>query len=273
MLKGRCALITGSTQGLGYAMAERLAAEGCNIVMNGFGETGEIESRRRKLESAHGVRAIHHGADVAERRADRRPRRDGAQDVRRGRRADQQRRGALLLADRGVQARGLGPRAGGEPVGRVPHRPAGAARHARARLRPHRQRRLGLRPVRHGEPSRLRHHQDRADRLHPRHRARDGAHTTSPATPSAPARSRRPTSKARLEAERAKSGQSREEAERAFLATRQPSGKFVAPDRVAALVALLCGPSGADITGSAIPIDGGWSASLNFLVAIPWLPA
>ena len=46
MLKGRCALITGSTQGLGYAMAERLAAEGCNIVMNGFGETDEIESRR-----------------------------------------------------------------------------------------------------------------------------------------------------------------------------------------------------------------------------------
>ena len=40
MLKGRCALITGSTQGLGYAMAERLAAEGCNIVLNGFGDDG-----------------------------------------------------------------------------------------------------------------------------------------------------------------------------------------------------------------------------------------
>ena len=66
MLRGRCALITGSTQGLGYAMAERLAAEGCNIVMNGFGEKDEIESRRRKLESAHGVRAVHHGADVAD---------------------------------------------------------------------------------------------------------------------------------------------------------------------------------------------------------------
>ena len=47
MLKGRCALITGSTQGLGYALAERLAAEGCNIVMNGFGEKDEIESRIR----------------------------------------------------------------------------------------------------------------------------------------------------------------------------------------------------------------------------------
>jgi NAD(P)-dependent dehydrogenase (short-subunit alcohol dehydrogenase family) len=66
MLKGRCALITGSTQGLGYAMAERLAAEGCNIVMNGFGDKGEIESRRRKLENDHGVRATYHGADVAD---------------------------------------------------------------------------------------------------------------------------------------------------------------------------------------------------------------
>ena len=100
MLKGRCALITGSTQGLGYAMAERLAAEGCNIVMNGFGEKDEIESRRRKLESAHGVRAIHHGADVADAGADRRSGGDGAQDVRHRGRADQQRRGALLLADR-----------------------------------------------------------------------------------------------------------------------------------------------------------------------------
>src|SRR5918996_6065913 len=66
MLKGRCAVITGSTQGLGYAIAERLAAEGCNIVMNGFGEKDEIENRRHKLESAHGVRAIHHGAYVAD---------------------------------------------------------------------------------------------------------------------------------------------------------------------------------------------------------------
>jgi 3-hydroxybutyrate dehydrogenase len=70
-----------------------------------------------------------------------------------------------------------------------------------------------------------------------------------------------PNIEGRLEAERAKTGQSRDEAERAFLATRQPSGKFVAPDRVAAVVALLCGPAGADITGSSIPIDGGWSAS------------
>jgi 3-hydroxybutyrate dehydrogenase len=70
-----------------------------------------------------------------------------------------------------------------------------------------------------------------------------------------------PNIEGRLEAERARSGLSRAETEQAFLASRQPSGKFVAPERVAALTALLCSPDGADITGSAIPIDGGWSAA------------
>jgi 3-hydroxybutyrate dehydrogenase len=66
MLKGKGALITGSTQGLGYAMATRLAAEGCNVVLNGFGDGAEIERKRRQLEDGHGVRVLHHGADLAE---------------------------------------------------------------------------------------------------------------------------------------------------------------------------------------------------------------
>ena len=65
MLKAKCALITGSTQGLGYAMAERLAAEGCHIMLNGFGDPAEIEARRRHIEDSHSVRVLHHGADLA----------------------------------------------------------------------------------------------------------------------------------------------------------------------------------------------------------------
>jgi 3-hydroxybutyrate dehydrogenase len=46
-----------------------------------------------------------------------------------------------------------------------------------------------------------------------------------------------------------------------FLAGKQPSGRFVTAEAIGAMAALLCGEAGRDITGSVIPIDGGWSAS------------
>ncbi len=46
-----------------------------------------------------------------------------------------------------------------------------------------------------------------------------------------------------------------------FLAGKQPSGRFVETGNVAALIAFLCGEAGRDITGTAIPIDGGWAAA------------
>ncbi len=65
MLKGRSAVITGSTSGIGLAYARALAAEGCDICLNGFGDPAEIESIRTGLERDHGVRALYHGADMA----------------------------------------------------------------------------------------------------------------------------------------------------------------------------------------------------------------
>jgi 3-hydroxybutyrate dehydrogenase len=51
----------------------------------------------------------------------------------------------------------------------------------------------------------------------------------------------------------------REEAERRFLATKQPGGRFITVEDVAAMMLFLCGPESRDITGAALPIDGGWS--------------
>lgn len=62
-LKGKTALITGSTSGIGFGMAKGLAAEGANIVMNGFGDPGEIEKARKEIE-ALGVRCVYDGADM-----------------------------------------------------------------------------------------------------------------------------------------------------------------------------------------------------------------
>jgi 3-hydroxybutyrate dehydrogenase len=65
MLKGKAAIVTGSTSGIGLGIARALAAEGVNVVLNGFGDPDQIRQIRSELESAHGVRTIHSGADMS----------------------------------------------------------------------------------------------------------------------------------------------------------------------------------------------------------------
>ena len=62
-LKGKTALITGSTSGIGLAIAHALAAEGADIMLNGFGDAAAIETIRQELESG-GVRARYSDADL-----------------------------------------------------------------------------------------------------------------------------------------------------------------------------------------------------------------
>jgi len=65
MLQGKTALITGSTSGIGLGIAEALAAQGANIVLNGFGEPAAIERLRAGLMHKHGIKAAYDGADMS----------------------------------------------------------------------------------------------------------------------------------------------------------------------------------------------------------------
>ncbi len=64
-LKGKTALVTGSTSGIGLAYAKALAAEGANLVINGFGDAAAIEKRRAELAKMCGVSVAYNGADMS----------------------------------------------------------------------------------------------------------------------------------------------------------------------------------------------------------------
>ncbi|MCA1951822.1 MAG: 3-hydroxybutyrate dehydrogenase [Hyphomicrobiales bacterium] len=63
-MKGKSALVTGSTSGIGLAMARAFAKEGADVMLNGLGDAAEIEATRAAIERDFGVRAAFDGADM-----------------------------------------------------------------------------------------------------------------------------------------------------------------------------------------------------------------
>ncbi|TAJ85135.1 MAG: SDR family oxidoreductase [Reyranella sp.] len=260
MLKGRCALITGSTQGLGYAMAERLAAEGCTIVMNGFGDAGEIEGRRRALEETHGVRALHHGADLAE------PKQIADLVA-----AAEHTFGGVDILINNAVVRHFAPVETFQPEDwdRALAVNLSAAFHTtRLVLAGMRARGFG-RILNISSVYGLFGGVNRVDYIttktaligFTRAVALETARDNITCNAICPGSSPTPAIEQRLEEFMDAEGLPREQAVGKFMAGRQPSGRFVAMESVAALATFLCGPGAADITGAALPVDGGWSAS------------
>jgi 3-hydroxybutyrate dehydrogenase len=65
MLKGRVAIVTGSTTGIGQGIANSLAAAGCAVMLNGFGDPGEIEKQRTAMCKQYGVQVLYNAADLS----------------------------------------------------------------------------------------------------------------------------------------------------------------------------------------------------------------
>ncbi|WP_298726009.1 3-hydroxybutyrate dehydrogenase [uncultured Ferrovibrio sp.] len=66
MLKGKSAVVTGSTSGIGLGIARALAKEGVNVMLNGFGDAAEIEKTRAGLAAEAGVKVLYDGADMSQ---------------------------------------------------------------------------------------------------------------------------------------------------------------------------------------------------------------
>ncbi len=64
-LKGKVALVTGSTSGIGLGIARALATAGADVMLNGFGDAAQIEALRSEMAAMHGVKAGYNGADIS----------------------------------------------------------------------------------------------------------------------------------------------------------------------------------------------------------------
>ncbi len=65
MLKGKNAIITGSTSGIGMGIAYKLAESGCNVLINGFGDAAAIEAELKDITAKYGVRDAYSSADMS----------------------------------------------------------------------------------------------------------------------------------------------------------------------------------------------------------------
>jgi len=65
ILKSKAAVVTGSTSGIGLAIARAFAAEGANVMINGFGKPDDIETERAGLEKDFGIKALYSAADMS----------------------------------------------------------------------------------------------------------------------------------------------------------------------------------------------------------------
>ncbi len=260
MLKGKSALITGSTQGLGYAMASRLAAEGCNVMLNGFGEAEQIEAKRRELESRHAIRALYHGADLAD-----------ATQVTSLVEAALRAFGTVDILINNAVVRHFAPLEKFRPEDwdRALAVNLSAAFHTSRLVLPGMRARDFGRIVNISSIFGLRGAVNRVDYVttktaligFTRAVALETAEQNITCNAICPGSSSTPAIEQRLAEFMERERLPREQAVKAFMASRQPSGRFVEPDRVAGLVAFLCGPDGRDVTGAALSVDGGWAAS------------
>ncbi|MEO8260442.1 MAG: SDR family NAD(P)-dependent oxidoreductase [Acidobacteriota bacterium] len=258
-LAGRCALITGSTQGLGLAAAEQFAAAGCHVVLNGFASADGVAAIRGRLEDRHRVRTIYSSADL------RAPDQITAMMA-----AAAAAFGAvdILINNAVVRHAGAVETVSTERWDEAIAVNLSAAFHTIRLAVPAMKSRNWGRIInvssiygQRGAPGRVAYVTTKTA-LIGLTRAVALETTGHDVTCNAvcPGTTRTPVHEATLDQIAAREGMAPLDAERALLAGKQPTGRLIGPGRVAALMVFLCGPDGADITGAVLPVDGGWSA-------------
>ncbi len=258
MLKGKTAVITGSTSGIGLGVAQVLAEQGADIVLNGFGDLDQIQAIRTQLES-HGIKTAYIAADLMkpeenQRLIDEATATFGSVDI--------------LVNNAGIQH-----------VAKVEEFPIdrwqqildlnlSAAFWAIQRALPLMRQKSWGRIINIASAHGLVASSEKSAYVAAKHGlvgltkvvALETAESGITCNAICPGWVLTPLVEKQIEARMSAQGMSLEEATRELLAEKQPTLRFVRPEDIGGLAAFLCSPAADTMTGTALPIDGAWTA-------------
>ena len=258
-MKGKTALVTGSTSGIGLGIARSLAARGANIVLNGFGDAAEIEKLRAGLAAEHSVTVVYENVDLT------RPAEIEALFAR--------------LAQAGIGVDILVNNAGIQHVAPIESFPTdrwdavialnlSAAFHTTRCAMPGMKARGWGRIVNIASAHGLVASAEKVAYVAAKHGilgmtkvvALETARTAITCNAICPGWVLTPLVQKQIDARAQQAGITPEAAKIALLSEKQPSLEFVTPEQLGELTAFLCSEAAAQVRGAAYTMDGGWTA-------------
>ena len=258
-LKGRSALVTGSTSGIGLGIARARAAEGANLMLNGFGDAGEIEKLRAGLAAEFKVKVAFNGADMSKPAQIRdmiaaATRELGAVDI--------------LVNNAGIQHTAAVEQFPDDRWDAVIAINLSSNFHAIKAALPQMKSRNWGRIINIASVHGLVASTQKIAYIAAKHGvvgltkvvALETATTGITCNAICPGWVLTPLVQKQIDDRAAKAGIAAAKAKHELLAEKQPSLEFATPEQIGALAVFLCSPAAAQIRGAALPVDGAWLA-------------
>ncbi|PWF54631.1 3-hydroxybutyrate dehydrogenase [Massilia glaciei] len=259
MLRNKSALVTGSTGGIGLGIARALAAQGANIVLNGFGDPHEIEALRVGIAGEFGVDVIFSDADMA---APQQIRALFELSVARMGRID------ILVNNAGIQHTAPAEQFPDERWDAIMAINLSSNFHAIKAALPHMRAQGAGRIVNIASVHGLVASTNKSAYVAAKHGViglskaialeTAGAGITCNAV--CPGWVLTPLVQKQIDALASRESIGPEQAQQMLLSQKQPSGEFATPAQLGALVVFLCSDAAGQISGAAMTMDGGWTA-------------
>jgi 3-hydroxybutyrate dehydrogenase len=259
MLKGKTAIVTGSTSGIGLGIARALGGAGTNLMINGFGDAAQIETLRAGLAKEFGVKVAYNGADMSK-----------PDQIHAMVRAAVEELGSvdILVNNAGIQHTAPVESFPPDRWDAVIAINLSSAFHATQAALPGMKTRNWGRIVNIASTHGLIASVEKSAYVAAKHGvlgltktvALEMAKTGITCNAICPGWVLTPLVQKQIDARAEREGIAVEQAKRNLLAEKQPSGEFATPEQIGALCVFLCSEAAAQIRGAAMPVDGGWLA-------------